>query len=66
MPNNLHSVILTTTSGHTFSYSMNPQTVAKALVKLEQSQLHAEKMAMREGGKSPLPRPDSAPIANGE
>ena len=48
-------VTLTTASGHTFTYAMNPVTVANALVKLEQSQLHAEKQAaMRELEQAPV------------
>lgn len=59
MIDNLHIVTLTTASGHTFTYSFNPVTIANALVKLEQSQLYAERKAALEA-TTPLPATDGA------
>lgn len=45
MSNQSRTVTLTTASGHQFAYHFDPVKVANALVRLEQSQLHAEKKA---------------------
>lgn len=52
-------VTLTTANGHQFAYHFDPARVANALVRLEQSQLHADrKRALLELEQEPTKKED--------